>query len=315
MKNKHLSKRWKKLSNQRWLFLLCFILGFLSWQAIRRNISHEMTISDIQIEINIPKNWAVWEKSIQTVNVEFRGSWEDLRYLNKEQLRMVIPVKELTANNQIKIKLSDAYLKNPTRAKAISFSPAEMIIKLDQKHERFLPVKVAVKGAPPSGIELDKIICSPATVKVIGARHILAGMENIYTEPIPLKGRQRSFKTSVPIALPEATRIAASPDWVSVDFFFVQRNATKQFKNIPVKILYSSAPPKPFLIHPKTISVTLKGEQQRIEKILPENLFAYIDCSDLSENSEYDLSVNINLPPGVVLVKTTPNVIHVTNKK
>ena len=178
-----------------------------------------------------------------------------------------------------------------------------------------MPVKVAIKDSPPLGIELDKITCAPATVKVIGAQHILAEMDHIYTEPISLKGKHSSFKTSVPVSIPESTRITTSPDWVSVDFSFVQRNTTKEFKNVPVKILYSTTSPHSFSVHPKTISITLKGEQQRIEKIIPENLFAYIDCSDLNENTEYDLSININLPPGVTLEKASPNVIHVTNKK
>ena len=132
MKNKRLSNRWKKLSNQRWLFLLCFFLGFLSWQAIRRNISHKMTISDISIEITLPENWSVLELSNPKIDVEFRGSWEDLRYLNKEQLRFVIPINKPTTNESLKITLSEKYLKNPTRAKAIYFTPPDIEIKLDQ---------------------------------------------------------------------------------------------------------------------------------------------------------------------------------------
>jgi len=133
MKNKHLSpSRWKKLANQRWLFLLCFLLGFLSWQAIRKNISHKMTISDISIELSLPENWSIWEISAKKIDVEFRGSWEDLRYLNKEQLRIVIPILNPSTNGQLKITLSDKYLKNPTRAKAIHFTPPDIVIKLDQ---------------------------------------------------------------------------------------------------------------------------------------------------------------------------------------
>ena len=122
MKDK-LSKRWKNLTNEKWLLLICFVLGFLSWQGIHKTLGFEMLVSNISVEVDVPDSWAVWEKSVDHINILFRGSLEDIRYLNNEQLRMVIPITEPTEGKQIKIELLEKYLKNPTSAKVVRFNP------------------------------------------------------------------------------------------------------------------------------------------------------------------------------------------------
>jgi YbbR domain-containing protein len=310
MKDK-LSKRWKNLTNERWLLLICFVLGFLSWQGIDKTLGFEMLVSNISVKVDVPDSWAVWEKSVDHINILFRGSPEDIRYLNNEQLRMVIPITEPTEGKQIKIELLEKYLKNPTSAKVVRFNPPEIFIKLDQESEKLLPVKVALKDALPEGFDIDKTVCTPASVTVSGAQQILAEMQNIHTEPISLKDRQNSFKISVPIALPQTTRIRANPEWVSVNVVLVQRNSTEDFPDIPVKILCTTGSTRTMDIQPKTVTITVKGQQQRLEKFRTADIFAYVDCSKLTESTGYDLSINVDLPEGLQLVKTDPAVIHV----
>lgn len=310
--NARLSKLWKNLNNEKWLLLLCFILGFLSWQGIRRNIGFEVPVSNISVDVDVPENWAVWEKSAQRVNILFRGSREDIRDLNSEQLRVVIPITEPTAGNQMHIKLSEKYLKNPTGAKVVRFSPPEIFVKLDQKSETSLPVKAAITGSLPEGLEVDRIVCTPASVRISGAQQVLAEMKNIQTEPVDLKDRQNSFKISVPIALPQAGRLQVDPEWVSVDFILAQRSNTEEFADIPVRVLCAAGGmPRNLVITPPTIKITIKGQQQRIEQFRTANIFAYVDCSGLTESTGYDLPVSVDLPEGLQLIKTDPAVIHV----
>ena len=175
MKNSF-SKFWKTLQAEKWLLVLCLILGFLSWQGIRKNIGFEVSVSNISVDIDVPEGWAVWEKSVQQVNVLLRGSREDIRYLNNGQLRIIIPLSEPASGEQIHIKLSERYLQNPTGAKVVRFSPSEIFVKLDQESERLLPVKATVNGSLPEGIEIDKMVCTPASIRVSGAEQVLKKM-------------------------------------------------------------------------------------------------------------------------------------------
>ncbi|QBG48597.1 hypothetical protein EGM51_14740 [Verrucomicrobia bacterium S94] len=312
-----ISNAWHQFWKDRFLILLCFVLAFLGWQSIRKTIGFEVSVSGIPVDVEAPSGWAVWEKSMQRVNIVFRGSREDIRYLNSDQLHLVVPVQNPVQGEEMTIKLTGAFLRNPTGAKIVSFSPSEMVVRMDQKGERLLPVKAATTGNLPEGIEIERIIATPASVKVAGARQVLDSMENIHTEKIDLTNRQASFKESVPIALPLVGRMAVDPDWVSIEVVLVERNSTAEFEKIPLRVVSSPGEDRIIDIYPKYISLVVQGRKEQIEKLSEEELFAYIDCHDLPEAAFYELPVKIDLPEGVQAIKTDPSVIQVeiTNVK
>jgi hypothetical protein len=306
-----LSNLWNQIRREKWLLLLCIALAFLAWQGIRKNIGFEVSVSNIAVDVDVPEGWAVWEKSVHRVNIVFRGSREDIRYLNNEQLRVVIPMPDPEHGEEMAIKLSETYLRNPTGAKVVRFSPSEIVVKLDQESERLLPVKAAMNGSLPEGLEIDRIVCTPASVSLVGARQVLDGMENIHTEPVELKDRQGSFKESVPIALPQAGRMRVEPDWVSVEFFLEAHNSTETFEKVPVRILCAPGERRKIDVQPLAINITVSGQQQRIEQLRAADIFAYVGCYDLPESTGYDLPVVVDLPSGLQLEKTDPAVVHI----
>jgi len=302
----------ENVQKEKWLLLLCFLLAFLAWQGIRKNTGFPADVSNVSVDVDLPEGWAVWEKSIHQVDIVFRGSREDLRFLNSEQLRVVVPLSNPSAGEEIHIRLEEKHLKNPTRAKVVGFSPADIFIKLDKEGESRLPVKAAIEGSLPEGFEIGKIVCTPAFVRVSGAEQILSEMQNIHTEPIKLNDRQASFKESVvPIALPQIGRVRVDPDWVSVDFVLEQHTSMQEFDDIPVRILCTSGETRQMELQPKTIKITVKGQQQRIEQMRTADVFAYVNCADLTESTGYDLPVIIKLPSGLQLVKADPATIHI----
>lgn len=305
------SKLGKKMWKEKWLLLLCFTLAFLAWQGIRKNIGFEVSVSNISVDMDLPEGWAVWEKSVHQVNILFRGSREDIRDLNNDQLRVVVPLSDPQAGDEIHIKLSEKHLKNPTGAKVVRFSPAEIFVKLDQESERLLPVKATISGSLPEGLEVDRIVCTPASVRVSGVEQVLNGMQNIHTEPIKLTDRHASFKESVQIAMPQIGRVRVSPDWVSVDFSIAQHSSTQAFDDIPVRVLCAPGEVRKIEVHPQTIQIKVKGKKQRIEQMRTVDLFAFVNCTELTETTGYDLPISVNLPSGLQLIETTPAVVHI----
>lgn len=307
-----LSSLWKRFLKEKWLLLLCLVLAFLTWQGIRKNLGFEIMVSDVEIEVELPDGWAVWEKSNHRVNILFRGSREDIRYLNGGQLKVSIPLSDPSAGNEINIHLLEKYLKNPTGAKVVRFSPADLFVKLDQESERLLPVKATLSGSLPEGVEVEKIIFTPASIRVSGAEQVLREMKNIHTAPIKLTDRQLSFKESIPVALPQVGRIRVDPDWVSVDFTLIQHTSTQEFSDIPVHTLNASGEQRNIKLQPNRIKISVKGQKHRIEQMKTVDIFAYVNCTELEEATGYDLPVGINLPSGLQLIQTEPTTIHVT---
>ena len=305
---------WEQVRKDKWLILFCILLAFFGWQGIRKNIGFEVSVSNIAVDVDVPEGWAVWEKSVHRVNILFRGSREAVRYLNNEQLRVVIPVPNPVRGEEMTIKLTEKNLRNPTGAKVVRFSPSEIVVRLDQKTQRLLPVKADISGSLPEGLEIDRIICTPATVRISGARQVLEEMEYIHTEPVDLKDRQATFKESVPVALPQAGRMSVDPDWVSVEFVLETRNRTETFERIPVQVLSSPGEQRKINVVPKTVTALISGQEKQIEALRNREIFAYVNCLSLVESAVYDLPVSIDLPPGLQMVKTEPGVVHVEIK-
>ena len=311
MKNSF-SRFWKFLAGEKWLLLLCLVLGFLSWQGIRKNTGFEVSVPGVAVEVDVPEGWAVLEKSVNDVSILFRGAREDIRYLdNGRQLRVVVPVSDPVAGEELHFKLSEKFLQNPTATKAVRFSPPEIFVRLDREGERLLPVKAAISGTLPEGVEVDRIVCTPASVRVSGAEQVLDKMQNIRTEAVNLDDRQISFKESVQVALPQSGRIKVDPAWVTVDFFLVQHNGTQEFDNIPVRILSAPGETRIMTLSPQAVKIEVTGPKDRIEQMRTAEVFAYVNCADLQESTSYDLPVAIHLPSGLKLVKAVPAAIHV----
>lgn len=136
-------------------------------------------------------------------------------------------------------------------------------------------------------------------------------MENIQTEMVNLKDRQTSFKESVPIALPQTGRMLVEPNWVTVEFFLEEHNSTETFDKIPVRTLCAPGEQRRIEVQPQTISITVQGQVKRIEQMRTADVFAYVGCHNLIENTGYDLPVVVDLPSGLQLIKTEPSVVHV----
>ncbi|MFH0879473.1 MAG: hypothetical protein V2A34_07140, partial [Lentisphaerota bacterium] len=73
--------------------LAALLLACVSWYAIRAATSFEAEIADIPLTVITDGGWAVMEKSSKTVDVLFRGSKEDIRYLKREEIKVTLDVR------------------------------------------------------------------------------------------------------------------------------------------------------------------------------------------------------------------------------
>lgn len=296
------------------MVLLCLLLGFLAWQGIRKNIGFEILVSDVVVDVNVPAGWAVWEKSVGKVDILFRGSRENIRYLNNDQLRIVVAVDKPEEGGVVTLKLSDQFLKSPTDARGVSFRPPEISVKLDREMEKVVPVKAAVSGVLAEGLEIERITCTPATVSISGAKRLVNKMESVHTKEINLSGRLSSFEESVRLAPPESGRITAPTDWIKVKCTLIERSDQKEIKDVPVRVISASGEDRIIKLSPDKITITVKGRANVINKLANNNLFGYVSSVDLVENTGYDLPARINLPDNVKIIQMDPPVIHLDIK-
>lgn len=296
------------------LKLVCLALAFAVWQSIRENTSFEAVVTDVPVKITAGDGLAILDQSTDVVNVRFRGSREDLRFLSRDQVTVEVDLAGHTDRLRQTIRLTPRYVKAPSRAHAVFFEPAEVSVTIDREVERTLPVKAALEDKLPEGIEIEKVVCIPASVKVRGAERLLQDIEQIRTAPISLDGRYHPFKTHAAVVVPGQSW-KADPDRVLVELNLIERVVTQRVENIYVRPLLTSDDSRVVKIRPEKVTLILRGSPQRIADLNLQEVYAYIDCSQLTEPAQYDVPVRADLPFGVQVDTIEPAVVQVVVKK
>ena len=290
------------------------VLAFVTWYAIRSIINFETVVSDIPIKIQVNPGWAILDRSAQTVDVLFRGSQEDIRYLNRDQVSVEADIRGRSFAGALNVKLQPKNVQAPGAVRAIVIWPDEIVLKLDQEGEKQVPVKANLQGAVPEGYEVDTVVCTPASVLLQGPRQRLDEIEAVRTEPIDLEDRVRSFKKlKMPVVLPGENWVGrVSPSNVAAEITIVERSATREFQEVPVRVLVSPGVGPKLEIWPVKVNVVLKGFAKSLNDMGLGEVEASVDCSTLQAGASYDLPVRVHALPGVVPIRVEPPTVKIT---
>ncbi len=60
------------------------------------------------------------------------------------------------------------------------------------------------------------------------------------------------------------------------------------------------------------MAVVLRGSPDKLESLTARDLTIYVDCTELTELTEYEVPVRVDVPEGIQVEKTEPSVVQVT---
>ena len=305
---------WRVLNRNRMMKLFCLLLAFAVWQAVRENTSFEVLVKDVPVTVTAGEGRAVLDQSTDTVSIRFRGSRDDIRFISSDQVAVGIDISKHPDRLRKTVKFSPRYVKAPSRAHAVQFDPPEITVTIDREVERVLPVKVVLEGELPQGIQMEQTASSPATVKVRGAERLLSELEQVRTAPVSLDGRYNSFKTHVAVAS-SGQPWTVLPERVTAEVSLIERVATRRIENSTVRPLRAPDNTQGVKIRPEKVTVTLRGSPQRVADLNERDVYTYIDCAELTEPADYQVSVRADVPAGLQVEKIEPAAVQVTVKK
>ena len=290
------------------------VLAFVAWYAIRSIINFETVVSDIPITIEVNPGWAILDRSAQTVDVLFRGSQEDIRYLNRDQITVEADIRGKPFAGALSVKLQPKNVKAPGGVRAVVIWPDEIALKLDQEGEKQVPVKADLQGAVPEGYEVDTVACTPASVLLQGPRQRLGEIESVRTAAIDLEDRVRSFKKlKMPVVSPGENWVGrVSPSNVVVEITIAERAATREMQELPVNVLVSPGVGPKLEVWPVKVNVVLRGLAESLKNLKPEEVQVSVDCSSLQAGASYDLPVRVHASAGVTAIRVEPPTVKVT---
>lgn len=297
------------------LKFFALVLAVMVWQGIRENTRFETQVRNVPVVIDTPEGWAVLDKSTDRVDIVFRGSREDLKDLDRQQVQVRFTVGgDLSVPERV-VKLKPRYISTAADARPVYFKPDTIRIRLDERVTRTLPVRPLVQGELPEGIVLDSIACQPEKVRISGPRQRLGAINYVRTERVDLDGHAQSFDVRVPIELPSRLWDASiDPEYAAVSVQIIDRGREVTLDDVPVSALVAVGERAPMEVVPSAVQVVLYGNEEKLDAYRSGVVRAYVSGMGLKGGQEYDLEVRLDVPDGIRVKSIEPQKVKVRFK-
>ncbi len=202
---------WDLLFQNFLLKLVSLIFGIMLWSLVahQRMITSEVT-REVQLEfIRPPRDLVKISSNVHAFYINVAGPRRVLKETEFDKLTYTIDLSGAQPGKNT-FKIDERQIKGlPKKEIEISsITPSEIVVEFDHRMEKRVAIRPRLHGKVEQGFEVTGILVEPPSVMLTGAARELATIEEVFTEPINLAGREHSFELSVELELPaHVTRI------------------------------------------------------------------------------------------------------------
>ncbi len=287
----------KWLIRDWWLKLLAFLGAITIWvfSAIERE---EVKIMKLPIVIkNIPPGLAIAEKDADSVEIELKGKVKHFIGFLSSHPKIVVDLSEAKKGKNT-IALNPTRFPVPSILQIRRAKPSVINITLEKLHHQKAGVSVPIEGFPKKGYTFSGVEYK-RWVDVYGPRKLIKDLNQLFTDPVSLEGKSKSFTVEIPINIPDTLKgyVKLNPDSVRVRII-IEPESTVVFRGLPVNIKspYSSA----YLLT-KNADVKITGPISKIKKLRKDEVVITVRVGKLKKG-HYRLPAEITVPPGLQVV-------------
>jgi len=296
------------------LKLISLILAIGLWYYAVGEEGIEITRT-IPLEIKIKNDQvSLLKTSAKHIQVTLMAPRALLSEITSAEIQAIHEInEEVEAAGEYSFRLESREIKLPKPyIRVVNIEPEVVHLTLDELIVQKLAVKPHFVGEPAFGYTVieDEIQLDPNAILVEGPKGQIQKLDAVSTDRIDLVGRIRSFRRTIPLDLPPNVK-PLSEALIDVYISIREELEEKSFQDVPIKILSSSEGNHRITTDPSVVSFVLKGSVRQLERLLPENLLAYADISEL-EIGEHQVPVKLVLPEDVGLKEDKPVIVKVT---
>ena len=99
------------------------VAAVAAWYAVGSVTGNESTVTDIALTVMAPEGWMVTEQSARRVTVQFRGTRDDMRYLNRELIKATVDLRGKETTEEVTVPLGPRNVNAPGGARVMSRNP------------------------------------------------------------------------------------------------------------------------------------------------------------------------------------------------
>jgi len=249
----------------------------------------------------------------RTIRIHLRGESNALFAIQEDDLRAGIDLTGFRAEGKYHVPVQidrkgSALGVDPLE---IRTDPADLVIAMERRATRVVPITPSFKGFLEPGYELVSFELSPSEVEVSGPAGAVSKVADAQTDFIELAGRSADFIVKTRIVRKDSLVSVSGPE--SIEFrAVVQRSlAIKDFEDVPIAA--QSLSPDLALDAPLPAGrVRVRSSTTDIALFAPAQGILYADLSELRKPGTYTVKVRSRAPDGFTIERFEPQELRVS---
>lgn len=258
---------------------------------------------EVPVELEgVPDGIKVNGPEPQKVKLRVAGRGRDLFGLGAADFKVVLNLGDKDAGvHTVGLTPSDViYAGDKDVTVETILSQKTVIVELERRITKSVPVKVDFSGSPPSGFYLGLPEIQPTKATLYGSVTVLDKVRAV-SVVVDAGGRDAPFAAEVPIRAPAGiTLVGADEALVKVP---VGPGERRSFPGVPVAV--RGAERDAYELTPAEVSVTLEGEAGRLEALASLT-------AEIYPRGPGKYPVQVKVPDYVTLVAVTPREVEAT---
>ncbi|NQW44683.1 MAG: YbbR-like domain-containing protein [Deltaproteobacteria bacterium] len=185
-----------KFSESLALKAVSLLLSLILWVTILGYRREEIK-KEVRLEPQLPPGMMIVNKIPATISFTLSGPRVMLELAEKriQAIRLDLTHTRQATNG---FTVTEADLGElPNGVRVTSIFPPQVLIRLEEVSEKYIPVRASISGKTADGYEVVEIKASPSKVAVSGPKGLLEALEFIGTEALNIEGVKKTTSGTV----------------------------------------------------------------------------------------------------------------------
>lgn len=254
----------------------------------------------------LPAGMVILNQHPDFVEIEVRGPRTLLSLLDPDRLTLRLDLAGVGVGQAV-FKIGPEMFNVPRQTDVTRISPSQIVLDIDRITERQVPVHLDLHSNPAAGYHVTAVRLVPSQTTLRGPSRYLAQIDRIPTEPVDLTAATSDITQVVDLQQPREGVEFDGPRSVEAMVTVSEVIADREFHGLQVEIRDTDHVAK---VEPRRISVTVRGSVNQLHKLDLRGA-VYVSADGVPPGA-HDLPVQVSLPDGIQLVRTSPDNVRVT---
>lgn len=295
--------------------IVCLVLAFLLFLFYRMSTLDQRYFS-VPLTVDTNGEFIPASTYPSMVKIKLRGEADSLYPIQENDISASIDLTRFAAEGEVRVPvrthLSGSALGiDPLE---VDVEPAELILRLEHRVAKKVPVTPDFKGFPETGFELTGYSIQPSEVELSGPRSVMAKIAAVTTEGVDLSGRSSNFTGTSRIA--DTAPLVSLSGSGRVDYSVAIEPTTyvRAFSSVPIVLESLSQDFESAGDLPEG-SLRLRGTNSDLSSFaLPFDVLK-VDCSNVTAAGVYSLPVTVSAPGRFEVVESVPSEVQLTFRR